>query len=370
MTTGLRARLRKGRTLLLLTAFVLAAVVVAVVAGLRPGTTTPLDPDNAGPDGAQALARVLERHDVEVVVARGAAALESHPVTDRTTVLVTSADRLGQSTLNRLRDHAGAGDVVMVDPPTWLTTALAVAPTQVLTPAAVPAACEDPRFSGLRVRTDQAVAFDRPGCFDHAEGSLLVSTPDDMTLWGAPQVLTNERVAQADNAAVALRLAGTGDRLLWYLPDTRDLVAGDARPLSDTLPRWLLPGMWVLALSGLTLIGWRVRRLGALAVEPIPVVVKAVESTLARGRLYQRADDRAHAADVLRSATLHRLALHLRAGSAEPDDVVPAVAELTGREQRDLVHVLSPHAPPPRTDRELVHLAEHLATLEEEVRHA
>lgn len=370
MTTGLRVRLRKRRSALILTFFVLAVVAIAVVAGFRPGTTTPLDPDNAGPDGARALARVLERHDVEVIVARSAAALESHTVTDRTTVMVTSADRLGQSTLSHLRDHAAAGEVILVDPPTWLTTSLAAPPTRVLTPAPVPAACDDPRFAGLKIRTDQAVVFDLPGCFDHADGSLLVSPQGGVTLWGAPQVLSNERVVSADNAAVALRLSGAGDRLIWYVPNTGDLTAGDARPLKDVLPPWLLPGLWVLVLGGLALIGWRVRRLGALAVEPIPVVVKAVETTLARGRLYQRAGDRAHAADTLRTATLHRLARRVQTGSAEPDDVVPAVAALTGREQRDLMAVLSARSAPPRTDRELIQLAGHLATLEEEVRHA
>ena len=44
---------------------------------------------------------------------------------------------------------------------------------------------------------------------------------------------------------------------------------------------------------------WRGRRLGPLVVEPLPVVVKAVESTQGRGRLYRRVRDRAHAAGIL-----------------------------------------------------------------------
>ena len=43
---------------------------------------------------------------------------------------------------------------------------------------------------------------------------------------------------------------------------------------------------------------WRARRLGALATEPLPVVVRAVETTRSLGRLYRRAGDRGHAAAV------------------------------------------------------------------------
>ncbi|WP_110240778.1 DUF4350 domain-containing protein [Nocardioides gilvus] len=371
MSSGLRVRVRRHRTALILTAFVLAVVAISVVAGQRPGNTVPLDPENAGPDGARALARVLERHDVDVTVARGAAALESQSVTEGTTVVVTSTEQLGESTLSRLRDHASAGDVVLVDPPGWLTTSLTTPPTRVRIPQHVSGACADPEFSDLAIRTEEALAFDGPGCFGHTEGSLLVSPAAGLTLWGAGQALSNEQVVRADNAAVALRLVGGGSALVWYVPDARDLTAGDALPLSETLPDWILPGLWVLALSGLALVGWRIRRLGALAVEPIPVVVKAVETTLARGRLYQRAGDRGHAAVALRTASLHRLARRLRTGSHDPEDVVAAVVALTGRESGDVGRLLSPHsAAPPRTDRELIHLAGQLATLEEEVRHA
>lgn len=371
MSRNLRGRLRRHRTAILLAAFVVAVVVIAVVAGQRPGTTVPLDPDNAGPDGARALARVLERQDVEVTVARGAEALESQPVTGQTTVVVTSAEQLGESTLNRLRTHTRAGEVVLVDPPDWLTTDLAGPPTPVFPRERVTASCSDPRFSGLEIHTDEALAFEGPGCFDHAEGSLLVSPAEGLTLWGAGQVLSNEQVLRADNSATALRLLGGGSALIWYVPDVRDLTGGDTLPLSETLPRWILPGLWVLALSGLALVGWRIRRLGALSVEPIPVVVKAVETTLARGRLYQRAGDRGHAAQALRTASTQRLARRLRTGSHELDAVVAAVATRTGRRSSDVRHLLaSDSSEPPRTDRELIHLAGQLATLEEEVRHA
>ncbi len=40
-------------------------------------------------------------------------------------------------------------------------------------------------------------------------------------LFGADQALTNDQILRADNAAVALRLLGQDDRLVWYVPSHR-----------------------------------------------------------------------------------------------------------------------------------------------------
>ena len=46
---------------------------------------------------------------------------------------------------------------------------------------------------------------------------------------------------------------------------------------------------------------WRARRLGRVVEEPLPVVVKAIETTQRRGRLDRKARDRQHAAAALRT---------------------------------------------------------------------
>ena len=81
----------------------LAALAVVVLLGGGAQTSTELDPDNPGPDGAQALARVLEDQDVDVTVARDADSLESSPVGADTTVVVTSTQYLGSQTTERDR---------------------------------------------------------------------------------------------------------------------------------------------------------------------------------------------------------------------------------------------------------------------------
>ena len=59
-------------------------------------------------------------------------------------------------------------------------------------------------------------------------------------------MLTNDRVAEADNAAVALRLLGQHDRLVWYVADRRDIAAGDDGVASRAqLPPALVPALWL-----------------------------------------------------------------------------------------------------------------------------
>ena len=137
----------------------------------------------------------------------------------------------------------------------------------------------------------------------HGDNGALVAEPrDGVVLLGAVDVLRNGGILEADNAAVALRLLGQHERLVWYVPDVADLAADDAVTLSSLLPGLAAARLWLVALALLALVIWRGRRLGALATEPLPVVVRAIETTRSRGRLYRRADDRAHAAATLRSA--------------------------------------------------------------------
>ncbi len=73
-----------------------------------------MDPDNPGPDGARALARVLGDEGVDVQVARDADELEAIDVDDRTSVVVVLPEYLGTSTIDRLLDHAADAHTVIV----------------------------------------------------------------------------------------------------------------------------------------------------------------------------------------------------------------------------------------------------------------
>ena len=309
----------------------LAAVVAAVLLGGRPATSTPLDPDNPGADGARAVARVLDDQGVEVRVVRGADALDAESLDPSTTVLVTSSYLLGRSTAQRLLDHLSGADLVVAEPGPGVVDALGLsAESWTVAPGADrPAGCADPLYAGLEVRVDVGTEFAAAaGCFTGEHGHLVAEPQAGVTLLGASALLTNDQVLRADNAAVALRLLGQHDRLVWYVPEAGDLLGRDGVSLRTLVPDWILPGLWIAGATVLALLLWRVRRLGPLVVEPLPVTVKAIETTQSRGRLYRKSGDRAHAARALRAG---------RAGRADRA-AAPAAGHRRARARRRPAH--------------------------------
>jgi hypothetical protein len=361
-----------GSTLLIIGGLVAAVLTTIVLAGQGVDRYADLDPGNAGPSGARALARVLDDQGVDVTVVRSADDLDDTAIGADTTVVVTSTDLLGQSTTDRLVEHAAAGRLVVVDAGPGTTEAfdLTTLPMGVEVDDAVEADCVDPTYADLSVAVDFGYAYPvDDGCFATSDGALLAEARPGLVLFGAGQALSNDQVLRADNASVALRLLGQSDRLVWYVPSLDDLLADDGVSLTTLLPDWLRPALWLIALATIALLVWRARRLGALAIEPLPVAVKAIETTRSRGRLYRKAGDRAHAAGVLRAAARVRAAERLRLGSRpDPDTLVRDVARHTGRTVAEIDALLGPRTVPPATDHDLITLADQLAELDREVR--
>ncbi|MGL5862866.1 MAG: DUF4350 domain-containing protein, partial [Phycicoccus sp.] len=173
------------------------------------------------------------------------------------------------------------------------------------------------------------------------------------------------------HAGLGVRALGSGDRLVWYQPGAGDLTApgpgGETGELRPIWPVWTTPAVVLVGVVVVLLAVVRGRRLGRLVREPLPVVVRAVETTESRGRLYRRSGDRARAAEVLRAATRERLARRLALPRGVPfPAVVTAVAGSTGRSTDEVATVLG--GPPPGDDAALVQLARQLTDLEERVR--
>ena len=362
------------------------AVVLALAVGIwvsrdserYPGLG---DPRNPGPDGGQAIAKVLADQGVDVTIVRSADALEATEVDRGATVVVTETDRLARSTLDRLRRHAADARLVLVEPPYSLVheidPALTTLPVRAGNGRALAADCAPLAgvdLSGLRLEVDSATTFDGSGCFTR-EGRPVLRTVDDdagrLVLFGAAEALTNDQVTRADNAAIALRLLGQDERLVWYVPDPADEAPGDAVTLGSLLPDGLVPALWTLFLAAVALVVWRFRRLGPLSTEPLPVVVRAVETTRSRGRMYRRSGDRGHAAQALRHAARTDLARLLRMDRrAGTGAVAEAAAGRLGVPVEHVAALLDDHRPPPASDQELIRLAQDLARLRREVRRA
>ncbi len=366
---------QRARWWLVVGAAVLVAVLVATWAAQNDAEySEPLDPQNPGPDGAQALAQVLGDEGVDVTIARSRSELHRADIDGRTTVVVTGSEMLAASTARDLLRETRKAQLVVVDPPYFLLEQLGSSLTTVSGEAdEVTADCtsgyDGPDLEGLSLSVDTATGFDAgAGCFASG-GTLLLADDGDTLFFGAGEALTNDQVLRDDNAAVALRLLGQDERLVWYVPSYDDAADDEVVSIWSFAPSWLQPALWLTTLAVLALAVWRFRRLGPLSREPLPVVVRAVETARSRGRLYRRGNDRAHAAGALRAAARRRLAARLRLGrGAESAAVVDAVAHLLDRPRDEIDALLGEHARAPATDAELVQLAQTLTRLMREVR--
>lgn len=380
--TTARTRLASARTPLLLGGFaVLVSLLLAALTGQeRAGL---LDPRATDPRGSRAVARVLESRGVSVELVRTVGEAVTRVRGGSATLLLASDALIPDEALSRL---AGAAtDVVLVAPAAASTTAFlpGLAPSGEPVRAEQdprPPACVDPdaRAAGPADLAGQGYAV-AVGAQMHGEvvacypregnASLVVAVRPDgsrVVVLGDPAPLTNTLAGEHGNAALDLRLLGRHPRLVWLLPDGSDQPDAGQRSLTSLLPagvRWAALQL-VVAVAVLAMV--RARRLGRVVPEPLPVVVRASETTEGRARLYRRARARDRAGDALRSATVARLLPRLGLPShADATAVVPAVAVRAGRRGEEVAALL--YGPAPADDAALVSLATELDTLEREV---
>ncbi|CAN5883701.1 DUF4350 domain-containing protein [soil metagenome] len=369
---------------------VIVTLVSALIAGLRGPSGLPLDPDNPEDGGLQAIARVLEQRGVSVEVVRDLDALLSTTVDGSTTVLVVGTAYLSTDSGAQLMEHVARADSLLVldpQPNTGEALDLPVTVSSRASSSRLGPECEvDTWREGDRiVRADQLVEVtgERDGattCFPPSPGynaggamagyvvELAADDPRPRTvLLGIASALTNGQIEQEANAATGLRLLGGTERLVWYIPSIGD--AGEVAPqsLTDVLPRAVVPSVVVLvAALGATMV-WRGRRLGPVVTEPLPAVVRSVETTQSRSRMYRRAQDRRRALASLQLAARRRLAVRLGLSArAAPDAVVRATARASGRHTEEIARLLVD--PAAQDDETLVRIAREVRSLEEGIR--
>jgi len=339
-----------------------------------------LDPQSAGRGGARALAQVLGDHGEPVEIVRGRHALEEADVDARTTVVVSNAVDLGKRTFAEVDDRVrstNGGVLVVIGISPSVADGLGLTANDFSTATedeTTPADCSpaEPLVDGLSL-TSPGSGYGVPGdgCFGTSGGRLLL-VDRGAHRWvlvdGSP--MTNDQVDRGQNAAVGLRLLGQRDRVVWYVADPGDVLPGEGTGISRLLPRWIKPSIWLIGIAVVALMIQRGRRLGPLVTEPLPVTIRALESTTALGRLYAKARDRQHAAALLVDGTAARLGVLLGvAPTASRDELVQATGTRTGRGVDNVAALLSTNAHERvRSDTDLVRLAQELTQLEEEVR--
>ena len=353
----------------------LGMVVVAAAVGIAQTRSVGgrLDPRSADQDGGRALAALLDERGVRVERVTEPAALTA-AATDQTAVLVTFPGLLGDDGARSLGELSD-GTVVLISPAVDI---LEMITDHVRREGSLPVRARDPGCSepaaesagralmgGTTFSTDDGTSCYRE---DGDYAPLVTGRTRGgarLVVIGTGWSLTNERLAEEGNAALALTLLGadgSASELRWLVP-ARGGSTGEGDSLSSILPPWVVPAALQLLLAGFLLALWRGRRLGPPVVEPLPVVVRAAEVVEGRARLYRRAQARDRAAEALRSGALARLVPRLgidspAGGEAAPEAVVAAVASRSGRPDAEVHAVL--FGPPPPDDAGLVRLAETL----------
>jgi len=355
----------------------LTAVVTVVLTGSRE--SRPLDPRDTGLSGSAALAALLAEQGVRVhrVTTVDEAAALARP---GTLLLVTAAG---------LAEHDAR--LLSVLPSDRMIVGVSAA----LHSLAPGVRIDDTarlrsREPGCRLRAATlagsaytgGVVFATPsggvGCYLADGKPSLVVYPDGprtVTVVGSGDFMSNLRLGEDGNAALAMNLAGRRDTVVWLTdPAPGDPgyaeggVAGpQGRSLYDLMPDGIGWAVLQLCVAVLLAAFWRGRRLGPVVAERLPVIVRATETVEGRGRLYRarRARDRATAA--LRAATLDRTVPRLGlARAAGPEEIIASLAARTGEDPLELRSLL--YGPAPTDDAALVALAARLDALEARVR--
>ncbi len=377
VTSRVRTRWERARWPIAVAAVFLTVALISSLLTART-SAVPLAPDNPGDAGARALAQILRDQGVRIEYVRslGAAVAEAR---DGTTLLVTSTDTLFGAQLDELAQVEA--DLVLIDPVGYHLEQLTGGSIGIGTSAdggPQTAQCDDPDAQAAEEiaatgGTLVAGSSDAITCFPGGNGDAggsyaVVDQPNRrVAVIGDAELMTNAHLAENGNAALLLRTLGHHEVLIWYVPSYTDTSTSGAGPgLGDLLPPWFGALFLQVLLVVLALTLWRGRRLGRVVTEPLPVTVRAAETTLGRGRLYRRARSRGHAGAALRAGTARRAAARVGLPrSAGATDVIDALARATGRPIEQVAGLL--YGPPPTDDAGLLQLARQLDELESEV---
>ena len=361
--------------------FVLVAIVVYAVTRPQEREVDYLSPTSGSPAGSRALVAVLGDQGVDVEPASTLAQVRDL-VDDPTTTTLLVFDYyfvLGpqqRRELLRLADRIVVmepfdEDLVDYAPGVVLGVGADITGTGFETDCELPAAVKAEAIDAFATPYDVSEADgDIDGCFATGDDEFAVfqtrTRGADVTVVGVSGAFTNGEIVDAGNAAFALNLLGERDTLVWYRPDLSELADGDIPTAANRTAPWLTPLVLLTLFAALAAAVWRGRRLGPLVTERLPVVVRSNETMEGRARLYERAGARGHALDSLRIGAVARLAsLCGLPRRASLDEVISAVAALTGRDRTAVESLLRTRIP--LTDAQLVALSDELLVLESDL---
>jgi hypothetical protein len=358
-------------------------LVIALASGGVAGSGAPYSITSAAPEGSKALAEVLRQQGVEVVQADTLEEARDE-VTAAPGATLAFADPDGYLSDSRLDEAAEIADtVVLFLPGSNELTAFAPGIAQAGPPEnvdGVEAGCSLPAAERAGTVIGDGLTYRAVGetdaelCFRSSDDAYsVVRTETDestVTVIGTADVLSNEGIAGAGNAALALGVLGENDTLVWYVSTVDDIEADGPADITSLTPDWVTPVLLLAVFTAAAGAIWRGRRLGALVVENLPVTVRSRETMEGRARLYARTGAFTHALDSLRIGTISRLSRVLGLPrNATVDEVATSVsAVLPDWPAADIRSTLV--GATPSGEAELVALSDRLLLLESAVTQA
>ncbi|WP_159448732.1 DUF4350 domain-containing protein [Demequina sp. NBRC 110053] len=384
---GVLARARSRPLVPILSALFVIFIATLVLTS-RPEDTTTLSIDNSAEDGTRAVAQILRAQGVDV---RQTPTMAGARIDDpsRTTLVLADAGELMDYQIDAVADYPG--DIALIRPGQDLLAALETGLTAdpTLDAEVQSAQCADAdAIAAESVATLDTVLSggDSGGaelCFVNADGAGAYAVIDGerrVSVLGSWPIITNDHLDEHGHAALSLRMLGRHETLVWYVGDPYDVSTltwegssgdGKAPPTEveanpDFLPPGTIPVLFILALTVAVAAMWRARRFGRLVREPLPVEVRASESTRGRARLYRRARASGRAAAAMRARAALRMGRRLGVPrSADRAAIVGAIARAAERDPRDVDRIL--YGAAPTTDAQLMTTIDELDTLEREV---
>lgn len=362
---------------------VIVALVVALGAiGGRSGAGgPPLDPTSTSPDGAKALALLLDQ------LGPGIDQVAGPPQAGSTGVALVLQDRLDPAGDQSLLAWVRAGGTLVAADPTLVLTFAAperqpgpgglVAMNGAVVPGCpLPAVRDvgtiDPSGgTALRPPLGSTACFSAPG-----GGAFMVVMPlgtGELVLLGGPDLWTNAHLGRADNAVLAASLlapAGNGpprpSPVQWIVGPR---AGGGHKSLLSLMTPRVKEGLVELLIALAVLALWRARRLGRPVVETPVVELPGSELVVAVGHLLQQGGRHDDAAAILRATLRRGIADQLGvAPTASPDTVAAVVAARTGLDRGMILATVA--GAPPAGDADLVALAGNADTIRQEIAHA
>lgn len=355
-------------------ALLVVALIVIMLTGSAQQAGASLSPTSASPTGSKALAEVLRQHGVTVTATATMSETRtaSKRASDTTIFLVDDGNYLNATDLREL-ERLSSRLIIMSPNFDQLD---AIAPEVALAGSVkgkLSADCALPPVQRAKTVTGKGSGFRLVGsdtsalpCLGSGDGihSLVQLRHDgkSLTLIGTRDAFSNEFVQYEGNAALALGLLGETPNLVWMLPTIAESSAAGAT-IGELTPAWTSTIMLLLILTVVAAAFWRGRRFGPLVIEALPVTVRASETMHGRARLYQKASAHLHAVDALRMGAIDRLSkLCGLPSAATVDDVIRAVAQITGRQSAHIAYVVRDAEP--SSEKELIELSDALLELE------